>query len=136
MTFEDGCVEYSGKLQPNGYGKFYDKISKRVVWAHRYAYEKINGPIPKGLEICHKCNNRSCINPNHLFIGTRSDNMLDASKKGRIQTPRLIKTHCKRGHIFDDANTSYQVNGARECKTCHALRQRKYTERKRNEQTI
>lgn len=135
MTFEDDCIRYEGKCQPNGYGKFYDKESKRCVWAHRYVYEQANGEIPEGINVCHKCDNRWCINPNHLFLGTQSENMQDASAKGRIQAPRLAKTHCKRGHEFNEENTAYQTSGARKCRACHALKQREYMRRK-NEQTV
>lgn len=54
------------------------------VYAHRYAYELVNGPIPDGIDVCHRCDNRGCVRFDHLFAGTRSDNMRDASSKGRI----------------------------------------------------
>lgn len=55
------------------------------VLAHRWFYEQFIGPIPEGLQICHGCDVRNCVNPAHLFVGTAHDNMQDASRKGRLQ---------------------------------------------------
>jgi len=55
------------------------------VLAHRYFYEKVNGLIPEGMQVLHTCDNPLCINPKHLFLGTQSDNMKDASNKKRLR---------------------------------------------------
>ncbi len=79
---ETGCWEWSKGLT-HGYGvTFRNKIeySRR---AHRLSYKIFVGPVPKGLLVCHHCDNPKCVNPKHLFIGTNMDNTTDKMRKGR-----------------------------------------------------
>jgi len=82
----EGCFEWIGATDPNGYALIGMKCADgkwRPRRAHRVAWELVNGPIPEGMDLCHECDNRLCVNVDHLFIGTRSENMLDCVEKGR-----------------------------------------------------
>lgn len=85
---ESGCWEWTGMklLPPNlPYGRF--KYFGKEIRAHRLSWMLSGRQIPKGMIVCHKCDNPKCVNPEHLFVGTYKDNMEDASKKGRMWSP-------------------------------------------------
>ena len=75
------CWDWKANTCKGGYGRI--SIGGKGKQAHRVVWEVINGPIPSGMCICHHCDNPSCCNPNHLFIGTHRDNARDRDKKGR-----------------------------------------------------
>jgi hypothetical protein len=86
LNRENGCWEWLGCLT-NGYGKLIvgsrTDGTRKTIFAHRYSYIIFNGEITNGLFVCHKCDNKKCVNPDHLFLGTRQDNVDDRENKGR-----------------------------------------------------
>ena len=76
------CWEWIGSKRPLGYGVIH--TGGKFISAHRLSWKLYFGEIPKGMYICHHCDNRACIRPDHLFLGTQKDNVYDAIKKHRM----------------------------------------------------
>lgn len=116
VTKSDGCWAWreTGRRR---YPNFGLPNPPRSVGAHRVAYYLTHGAIPEGMFVCHSCDNTRCVNPAHLFVGTHEDNMRDMRQKGRGRGAHSGRTHCKRGHAFDEGNTLYDRKGRR-CRAC------------------
>jgi hypothetical protein len=84
---ERGCLEWLSRCRL-GYGMF--KIGGKYMRAHRIAWELARSDIPAGMRVCHHCDNRSCVNVEHLFLGTDADNLRDMREKGRDSTPPIF----------------------------------------------
>lgn len=81
-TDPEECWIWTGAKNSKGYGQA--TYRGKVIYSHRLIWILLFGSIPDELEVCHKCDNPSCVRPNHLFSGTRSDNMSDAGRKGHM----------------------------------------------------
>lgn len=93
---ETGCVNWTSGVDRYGYGRI--SISRKRRLVHRIAYEEIHGPISRQVLVLHKCDNRTCINIEHLFLGTQQENLADMYRKGRenlcglrhAKTPKIM----------------------------------------------
>ena len=125
VTGPDECWLWTGSKSAEGYGKFsYGRIPKTGRYmsglAHRFSYTLHKGVIASDMFVCHRCDTPSCVNPNHLFLGTNQDNMKDCAAKGRNRSIYRGVTHCIHGHPFDTKNTIIR-GGKRKCRTCNRI---------------
>ena len=109
VASQGGCMVWTAYKDKDGYGLA--TVNNKRVRAHRVSYEMNYGPIPDGYYVLHKCDNPSCIDPEHLFTGTQKDNILDWKSKG---SKRKRKEYCKRGHRRTPDNLDTN-NGCRQC---------------------
>jgi hypothetical protein len=103
----NGCRVFVGHIEANGYGRF--AVNRRMRWAHRVAWELFVGPIPDGMFVLHRCDNRPCCNVEHLFLGTHADNMADMARKGRhfsITSPDRIPRGARHGRSTSPEKTA------------------------------
>lgn len=116
---ESGCWEWTANKTRTGYGMF--SVDGKGRKASRVSWEFSFGEIPTGLHVLHSCDNRACVNPAHLRLGTHQDNMNDKCFKNRqSRTGNRIfaaKTHCPSGHEYSPANTKV-YRGMRYCNEC------------------
>lgn len=119
---ESGCWQWNACIATNGYGRFGWGAGRHIP-AHRYSYEKFFGNVPEGFVLDHTCNNKWCVNPNHLEPVTHSENLC----RGFKRIPRKInrEQNCKNGHPVNEENRKKMKNPrAYVCKICHRDKER------------
>lgn len=116
---DTGCWLWTGPLNHAGYAAF-RVPGKTTTTGHRHAYEVMVEPIPAGLELDHLCRVRACVNPAHLEPVTHAENMRRAA---------AVRTSCTNGHAYSDRDVTPE--GARQCQTCRADRNREFVQRRR-----
>jgi hypothetical protein len=135
------CWEWVGSKIPQGYGHIHHNHAD--IYAHRASWIIYYGEIPNGLCVLHRCDNPSCVNPEHLFIGTIADNMHDRDAKGRnnkgkrypyIARHKHLKEFCKHGHELTPDNLYFRNTKhgiQRTCKNCFKRRAKEYYKKKK-----
>lgn len=124
-----GCWNWTASLGTGGYGQI--EIGTKTggqtkrIGGHRLGWQLYNGEIPAGLHVLHKCDNRRCCNPDHLFLGTHRDNMVDAAAKGRIGRRVTNTDACSKGHPYFPNNFADYGYG-KVCMECQRQRTKKH----------
>lgn len=107
------CWWWLAGKDKDGYGRI--KVRGKTFQAHRFSWCIHNKKIPDGMSVLHQCDNSSCVNPEHLFLGTALDNNRDRDSKGRNGYSK--RTHCPKGHEYSLENTTVW-NKTRKCRIC------------------
>lgn len=128
LTDTNGCLLWQCSAVGAGYGQVH--FGRRLWRTHRLMFVAVNGAIPQGLAVCHRCNVRRCCNPAHLYAGTQKQNIADMVRAGRgrnvLFEKNASKTHCVRGHPLSGDNLVLRRNKKRNaqvrtCRECYRM---------------
>ncbi len=116
----ESCWIWQAAIGTTGYGNF--QYEGNIQGSHRVSYQLFKGSIPKNLCVLHTCDERSCVNPDHLWLGTKGDNARDAVAKGRwVDNSGPKQDFCIRAHYLPDTKDTYG-----NCRLCASIRAKGY----------
>lgn len=122
-----GCWLWTGAENGKGYGEIAKSRSKPIT-SHRASWMINRGEIPRGKLVLHTCDNRLCVNPDHLYIGTYIDNRADMLSRGRWKHPFSERKSCSKGHVYAEVGFRMAGDKSRVCRECsrqHSARARR-----------
>jgi hypothetical protein len=124
------CWIWLRQVDKHGYGQFRKTSKSKWSKTHRVSIHAFKGIDPIGKCVLHICDVPSCVNPDHLYLGTQKENVRDMQQRGRSNYKGVPKTHCKYGHELTPENRlGKRADG---CKICHKFRQQKYRQERKN----
>ena len=119
------CLITNRCKDKKGYGR--RTVQGKGIGVHEAVWIENYGPIPKGMCVCHECDNPPCEFIGHLTLGTKADNNAARTRRGRGR--KREATRCKNGHPYDEQNTYIRKDGQRDCKECLKARRREWWRR-------
>lgn len=108
----NGCIEWTGSSDQKGYGQL--RIDGKLIKAHRFAWSRVNGPIPEGMLVLHSCDNPKCVNVDHLRVGTHKDNMADMDDRNRRVNRQNKGEDCVGSKLTEDQVRQIRTDNRRQ----------------------